>query len=97
MFKSSAMYICVVCCNVNRSKHVYKCAILFKNRTLLKIGRNIFNLLLSLKDNDNITALFGLKPILDKEIHGNYDTFYKHEGFFYMRYRHVINTLLTFK
>ena len=37
---------------------------------------------LSLKDNDYVAALFGFNPMLDKEVHGNYDTFYKDVALF---------------
>ena len=65
-------HILIICTSVR------SCTVLFQTRTLLKFGRTIFNLLSSLKDNDYVAALLGLNPTLDKEVLGNYDTFYKH-------------------
>ena len=61
---------------------VRSCTISFQNRTLLKFGGSVSNLLVPLEGNDFVAALFGLNPIVDNELHGNYDNFYKHVALF---------------
>ena len=44
-----------------------------KKKCFIK-NKNVL-LIIALKDNDYVSALLGLKPILDKRVHGNCDNF----------------------